>query len=79
MSVGDGFMIIMAAATTDTTTVIGGDVVPRRRGKSKAPNFSYDGPVSVIRLELDVSRRPCAPAVGAAVGGGVSVAAGVTA
>jgi hypothetical protein len=28
---------------------------PRRRGKSKAPNFSYSGPVSVIRLELDVS------------------------
>jgi hypothetical protein len=27
----------------------------RRRGKSKAPNFTYDGPVSVIRLELDVS------------------------
>jgi hypothetical protein len=25
------------------------------RGKSKAPNFSYEGPVSVIRLELDVS------------------------
>ena len=48
-------MIIMAAATTDTTTAIGGDVDPRRRGKSKAPNFSYDGPVSVIRLELDVS------------------------
>ena len=32
-----------------------GDVVPRRRGKSKAPNFKYDGAVSVIRLELDVS------------------------
>jgi len=30
-------------------------VVPRRRGKSKAPNFKYEGPVSVIRLELDVS------------------------
>jgi hypothetical protein len=26
-----------------------------RRGKSKAPNFKYDGPVSVIRLELDAS------------------------
>ena len=30
-------------------------MVPRRRGKSKAPNFKYDGPVSAIRLELDVS------------------------
>ena len=49
-------MIAMAAAPTDTTTAISGDVVvPRRRGKSKAPNFTYDGPVSVIRLELDVS------------------------
>jgi hypothetical protein len=56
MSVGDGFMIAMAAASTDTTAVSGGEVVvPRRRGKSKAPNFKYDGPVSVIRLELDVS------------------------
>ena len=26
-----------------------------QRGQSKAPNFTYDGPVSVIRLELDVS------------------------
>ena len=48
-------MIAMAAAPTDTTTAISGDVAPRRRGKSKAPNFTYDGPVSVIRLELDVS------------------------
>ena len=48
-------MIAMAAASTDTTTAISGEVVPRRRGKSKAPNFRYDGPVSVIRLELDVS------------------------
>jgi hypothetical protein len=48
-------MIAMASARTDTTTVTSGDVVPRRRGKSKAPNFKYDGPVSVIRLELDVS------------------------
>jgi hypothetical protein len=56
MSVGDGFMIAMAAAPTDTTTAISGDVVvPRRRGKSKGPNFKYEGPVSVIRLELDVS------------------------
>ena len=56
VSVGDGFMITMAAASTDTTAVISGDaVLSRRRGKSKAPNFTYDGPVSVIRLELDVS------------------------
>jgi hypothetical protein len=49
-------MIAMAAAPTDTTAVLGGDaVVVRRRGKSKAPNFAYDGPVAVIRLELDVS------------------------
>jgi hypothetical protein len=44
----------MAAAGSDTT-VISGDVEPRRRGKSKAPNFTYDGPVSVIGLELDAS------------------------
>jgi hypothetical protein len=56
LSEGDGFMIAMAAALTDTGTAISGDVVvPRRRGKSKAPNFKYEGPVSVIRLELDVS------------------------
>jgi hypothetical protein len=56
LSVGDGFMIAMAAARTDTTTAISGDVVlPRRRGKSKAPNFTYEGPVSVIRLKLDAS------------------------
>jgi hypothetical protein len=56
LSVGDGFMIAMAAARIDTTTAISGDVVlPRRRGKSKAPNFKYEGPVSVIRLELDAS------------------------
>ena len=45
----------MAAAPTDITAAISGDVVPRRRGKSKAPNFKYEGPLSVIRLELDVS------------------------
>jgi hypothetical protein len=46
----------MAAAPIDTTTAISGEVVPRRvRGRSKAPNFIYAGPVSVIRLELDVS------------------------
>jgi hypothetical protein len=44
----------MAATSTDTETATSGDgVAPRRRGKSKAPNFKYDGPVSVIRLELD--------------------------
>jgi hypothetical protein len=48
-------MIAMAAPRTDTIAAISGDAVPRRRGKSKAPNFKYDGPVSVIRLELDVS------------------------
>ena len=44
----------MAAPVTDTTAAISGEVVPRRRGTSKAPNFKYGGPVSVIRLELDV-------------------------
>jgi putative transposase-like DNA-binding protein len=56
MSVGAGFMIAMAAAPADTATVTSGDVVVgRRRGMSKARNFKYDGPVSVIRLELDAS------------------------
>ena len=55
MSVVCGCMTPMAAAPTDTTTATGGDVVARRRGKSKAPNFRYAGPVSVIRLELDAS------------------------
>jgi hypothetical protein len=57
MSVGDGFIGPMAAAPTDTGTAVSGDVVgaPRRRGKSKAANFKYDGPVSVIRLEVDAS------------------------
>ncbi|HYR12962.1 MAG TPA: hypothetical protein VEQ67_01920 [Mycobacterium sp.] len=45
----------MTAALTDTSTAISGDVAPRRRGRSKAPNFTYDGPVSVVRLELDAS------------------------
>jgi hypothetical protein len=46
----------MAAADTNTAAVTSGDVAgPRRRGNSKAPNFKYDGPVSVIRLELDAS------------------------
>ncbi len=44
------------AATPSHIAATSGDVgVPRRRGKSKAPNFRYDGPMSVIRLELDVS------------------------
>ena len=55
MSGGGGFMIAMATACTDTTAVRACDVVPRRRGRSKAANFKYDGPVSVIGLELDVS------------------------
>jgi hypothetical protein len=56
MSVGAGFLIAMAAAPTDITTALSGDaVLPRRRGKSKASNFTYDGPVAVIPLELDVS------------------------
>lgn len=48
----------MAAAPTDITAAISGDAVaaaPRRRGKSKTANFKYDGPVAVIRLELDLS------------------------
>jgi hypothetical protein len=46
---------IAAAATGAAAAATSGDVVrPRRRGKSKAPNFTYTGPVSVIRLELDV-------------------------
>jgi hypothetical protein len=45
----------MAATPTDTTTVSSGEVLVRRRGKSKGPNFKYDGPVSVIGLELDAS------------------------
>lgn len=49
-------MIAMAATGTDTSTAISGDVTgPRRRGKAKAPNFKYDGPVSVIGLELEAS------------------------
>ena len=55
MSVVCDCMGSMASAATDTAAASSGEVVPRRRGKSKAPNFSYDGPVSVIRLELDVS------------------------
>src|SRR5580693_5667337 len=46
----------MASPPTDTIAATSGDDVvgvPRRRGKSKALNFTYDGPVAVIRLELD--------------------------
>jgi len=48
----------MASTSIDTMGATSGDevvVAPRRRGKSKAPNFTYDGPVAVIRLELDGS------------------------
>jgi hypothetical protein len=48
----------MAAALTDTMAATSGDAVvgaPRRRGRSKAPNFTYQGPVAVIRLEIDGS------------------------
>jgi hypothetical protein len=56
MSVVCGYIGHMASAGTDTVTATSGDVVvPRWRGKSKAPNFKHGGPVSVIRLELDVS------------------------
>ncbi|EID09176.1 transposase, IS605 family protein [Mycobacterium xenopi RIVM700367] len=51
----------MAATPTDTTTVTSGDAVvsrPRRRGKSKTANFKYEGPVAVIRLELDATDEP---------------------
>ena len=42
----------MGSAHTDNSAACA-VVLPRRRGKSKAPNFTYDGPVSVICLELD--------------------------
>jgi hypothetical protein len=47
----------MACTPTDMAETSGDEVVgaPRRRGKSKAPNFKYDGPVAVIRLELDLA------------------------
>ncbi|OBA82374.1 transposase [Mycobacterium sp. 1164966.3] len=46
----------MAAVGTDTTPAISDGVVgPRRRGKSRAPNFRYEGVVSAIRLELDAN------------------------
>jgi hypothetical protein len=56
LSVVDGFMIDMTVAFCGTATATCGEaVVSRRRGKSKAPNFTYEGPVSMICLELDVS------------------------
>jgi len=48
----------MAAAPTDNSAVSNGDAVPgvpRRRGKSKTANFTYEGSVAVIRLELDAT------------------------
>lgn len=42
-------------AATSGDAVLG---ATRRRGKSKAANFTYQGPVSVIRLELDASDDP---------------------
>src|SRR5882757_5376385 len=51
----------MAATPTEIMAATSGDGVlgvPRRRGKSKAANFTYDGPVAVIRLELDASDDP---------------------
>jgi hypothetical protein len=47
----------MAATPTDSATD-SGVIGPRRRGKSKTPNFTYDDAVSVIRLELDASNEP---------------------
>lgn len=43
---------LMASATLDSTAEA---AAPRRRGKSRAKNFAYRGPRSVIRLELDVA------------------------
>jgi hypothetical protein len=51
VSVVSGCITAMAVARTDSDTAA---AVAPRRGKSKAPNFSYAGPVSVIPLELDV-------------------------
>lgn len=52
-----GLMSSMTSVPTDSPAVSCGDEVvaaPQRRGKSKAANFAYNGPVSVIRLELDL-------------------------
>ncbi|HEU4362498.1 MAG TPA: transposase [Mycobacterium sp.] len=51
-------MSFMAAPLIDMAAAISGDGVvdaPRRRGKSKAANFTYGGRVAVIRLELDLA------------------------
>ena len=51
-------MVFMATACPDITAPTSGDAVlggPRRRSKSKAANFTYDGPMAVVRLELDVT------------------------
>src|SRR6266446_2370541 len=50
MSVVSGYIRIMTSASTGSTVA-----APRRRGKSKAPNFSYSGSLSVVRLELDIA------------------------
>jgi hypothetical protein len=44
LSVGDDFMIDMTVAFSSTATAASGEAaVSRRRGKSKAPNFTYEG------------------------------------
>jgi hypothetical protein len=45
-------METVTAVAPDNTAVV---AMPRRRGRSKAPNFCYSGPLSVIPLELDLS------------------------
>jgi Putative transposase DNA-binding domain len=44
----------MATVLNATTAATDVQLAPRR-GKSKAPNFAFRGPLAVIRLELDVS------------------------
>ena len=46
--------IVGIVAATGGDGVVG---AVRRRGKSKAANFTYGGPVAVIRLELDATER----------------------
>ncbi len=51
-------MVSMEVTPTEMMAVTSGDdvvSVPRRRGASTAPNFKYEGPVAVIRLEIDAS------------------------
>jgi hypothetical protein len=53
VNVGGGWLHgVMANASTHSAAIA---ERPRERGKSKAPNFSYAGPMSVIPLELDAS------------------------